>query len=198
MYAIMEDLEPPQQQVPNPIPNWSNALFLFEPSCLLLIALAVLTVLLAAIRGMFHDVDSRKKGIAIEDSAITIETSHAILFPVAGSFSLLMLFFFFTSIQFLLLLLLMVATATAVIFTLQPIVAAAAVKYPTLRRQVTVWRSEKAELTQVLTTGIAVGCLIAWVVTGSMFLNNVLGICLCISFISYVKLPNIKVSSHFT
>lgn len=42
-----------------------------------------------------------------------------------------------------------------------------------------------------MATGLVV--VLWWLVTGSLLLNNVLGICFCISFISFVRLPNIKV-----
>ena len=44
--------------------------------------------------------------------------------------------------------------------------------------------------------GISGLCVILWMLTGSMALNNLLGICLCISFISFVRLPSLKVTTY--
>lgn len=38
-----------------------------------------------------------------------------------------------------------------------------------------------------------VGIVGAWLVTGHWLLNNLLGICICIAFVSHVRLPNIKI-----
>lgn len=43
--------------------------------------------------------------------------------------------------------------------------------------------------------GVGLSVLLAWLLTGSMALNNVMGISLCMVFVSCVRLPSLKVSS---
>ncbi|KAI3973975.1 hypothetical protein MKX01_030551 [Papaver californicum] len=47
--------------------------------------------------------------------------------------------------------------------------------------------------TQVVLVTVCVGTVISWLVTGHWVLNNLLGISICMAFVSHVRLPNIKI-----
>ncbi|CAA6666578.1 unnamed protein product [Spirodela intermedia] len=49
--------------------------------------------------------------------------------------------------------------------------------------------------TQGILLLLCVGIVCAWLVSGHWLLNNVLGISICIAFVSHVRLPNIKICS---
>lgn len=183
-------MDDPEQDV---APQWSNLVYLLTPSCLILIGLAVSTVLIGALRSSLHDIESRKKGIS-EDSSIVIDHRHAILFPVVGSISLLLFFYIFTTIQFVLVLILCISAASGLVFALKPAMMLAAHNYPILRQRVTLCRTIHSDIGQVLLATLAGCVLTVWLSTGSFICHNILGMSLCISFISYVKLPNLKVS----
>jgi signal peptide peptidase-like protein 3 len=46
---------------------------------------------------------------------------------------------------------------------------------------------------QALLAAFCIGVVVSWMITGHWLLNNILGISLCIAFVSHVRLPNIKV-----
>lgn len=115
--------------------------------------------------------------------------------PLLSSVALLTMFFFFRFIQLAMLLMLLCASAVAVFFTLRPVVASAAAGRHTLRRRLVLcsrWHVQLGEALLGITSGATV---LFWVLSGSMALNNVLGVCLCTCFISMVRLPSLKVTT---
>ncbi|KAI3970173.1 hypothetical protein MKW92_007490 [Papaver armeniacum] len=99
--------------------------------------------------------------------SITLDRSQALMIPVMSSCSLILLFYLFSSVsQFL-----TAFTAVASMFSLYFLLLALC--------QCSCWG--------------CVGTVISWLVTGHWVLNNLLGISICIAFVSHVRLPNIKI-----
>eukprot|EP00959_Pyramimonas_sp_CCMP1952_P301326 6304506-Pyramimonas_sp.AAC.2 len=59
-------------------------------------------------------------------------------------------------------------------------------------------------LDQPVTPAVALMLLVSfvttmgWVLTGDWALNNILGMALCITYVSIIRLPNIKVTQHLS
>ncbi|KAL4537192.1 hypothetical protein Ndes2526B_g04898 [Nannochloris sp. 'desiccata'] len=177
-------------------PVWSNILYIFEPSSLLLIGTAVGTVAAAALRALRHDVEIHQGGIPHSEGAITLDSRQALAIPLLSSCSLLALFYFFHAIQFLLILLLCIASAVGITFAAHPLLKLLTTARPVLRRRLLLCSRWHVQLGDALLAGFSGISVLSWMLTGSMVLNNLLGICLCISFISFVRLPSLKVTTY--
>lgn len=154
-----------------------------------------------------HDVEVHASGGThpLTDAAVTLDHRQALAIPIFSSIALLTMFYLFSAIQFLMLFIICFAAATGMVFAAQPLLDAWALRRPWVRRRVTVGVRSTALFNGrahvIVPLGEAIlGCIsglsvITWMITGSMVLNNVLGISLCIAFISFVRLPSLKVTS---
>ena len=94
----------------------------------------------------------------------------------------------------LLLLMICVSSACAMFFAAQPALETAAARRPWLRRRVILCSgAASARLGDVFLGAAAGFTVLLWLFTGSMALNNVLGVSLCTSFVAVVRVPNVKV-----
>lgn len=147
-----------------------------------------------AARAAVHDLEIHRSGVSHSEAAVTLDAQQALALPILSSCALLVLFFFFKAVQLLLLLVLLLAGAVAVVFVLQPLMdAAAAGRHVWLRRRVPLCGGLAPRADALLQGAAAAAVAVGWLVTGSMALNNLLGVCLCLTFASFVRLPNIKV-----
>ncbi|GAB4816173.1 hypothetical protein N2152v2_003219 [Parachlorella kessleri] len=165
--------------------SWTDLRLLMEPSCISLID---------------YEMSLSRLGINREEASFTLDGQHALLLPVAASCSLLVVFYLFASIQHVMLLLVGFSSVAAVVFALHPLVAAVARAsshaQDWLQRDVSLCGGRvEATVDQVLLGSLGVAAVLVWLVTGSWLLNNFLGIAFCISFISFIRLPNLKVCS---
>ena len=142
-----------------------------------------------------HDIDIYQNGVLHSEAAITLTHHQALAIPLISSVALLSLFYFFKSIQLFILAMLTVASIVSIIFVAHPLLHATATAYPVLRRRVRFCSTWQLPLGELILGGGAFGAVLSWFFTGSLLLNNFLGISLCIAFISFIRLPSLKVTT---
>ncbi|GBG78297.1 hypothetical protein CBR_g26327 [Chara braunii] len=173
--------------------NLSNLLYLLEPASLALMSTAMFVVLASAQRALTFEKESERHREKSE-SHITLDSSQALMIPIASSCSLLVMFYLFTSVSQLVMAFTAVASASSLAFCLAPYVT----QFVT---QVGATDSTVARCpcgggvtkSQVLLIGLSSFVVLCWLVSGHWVLNNLLGIAICIAFVSHVRLPNIKI-----
>lgn len=166
--------------------------YLLEPASLVLIFTAVMVVYSSAQRALNYEREmERHRDFA--DAAITLDSSQALMIPVASSCSLLLMFYLFASMSQIIMAFTAIASASSLAFCLAPHVASTNIhlgfRDPIVMRCCW-WQLSRS---QVLLAVASVGVVGAWLVSGHWLLNNALGISICIAFVSHVRLPNIKI-----
>lgn len=92
-----------------------------------------------------------------------------------------------------------ISSVAAIAFVLQPVLEAAAGQSASiggcLHRHITLHSCGGLAIKndQMLLGCIGVSAVLCWLLTGAWLLNNVLGVCFCMAFISFIRLPNLKV-----
>jgi signal peptide peptidase-like 3 len=81
-------------------------------------------------------------------------------------------------------------------FAAHPLLQILTTAKPVFRRRLLFCSRWQVQLGEALLAGFSGISVLLWMFTGSMALNNLLGICLCISFISFVRLPSLKVTTY--
>ncbi|KAJ7562969.1 hypothetical protein O6H91_03G090900 [Diphasiastrum complanatum] len=172
-------------------PLW-RLLYLLEPASLVLITTAVLVVFVSAQRALNHEKDSDRHR-DFSESSITLDGAQALMIPIASSCSLLLMFYLFASMSQLVTAFTAVASASSIAFCLAPYVTHAnsqlGLQDPVMSRCCC------GNFTRVQGFLVLVSAAIvaAWLISGYWMLNNLLGISICIAFVSHVRLPNIKI-----
>ncbi|KAA8493332.1 Signal peptide peptidase-like 1 [Porphyridium purpureum] len=113
-----------------------------------------------------------------------IELSAAVLFPVVSSVALILLFYFFGALSWLLQLITLFGTTIALFYLFMPYLDSAMIA-------ARVWKP----LHTWLAGALVLLTILGWVLSGHWMLNNLLGASLCVFFVSFVRLPNLKVGS---
>lgn len=172
-------------------PLWKLA-YLLEPASLVLILTAVLVVYSSAQRALNYEREmERHRDLA--DAAITLDSSQALMIPVASSCSLLLMFYLFASMSQIIMAFTAIASASSFAFCLAPYAASINTHFgftdPVVMRCCW-WQLTRSQVLLALASAGVVG---AWLIAGHWLLNNILGISICIAFVSHVRLPNIKI-----
>ncbi|CAH9059389.1 unnamed protein product [Cuscuta epithymum] len=167
-------------------------LFLLEPAPLSLILTAVLVSYASAFRALNYGKDMERNR-DLSEASITLDRSQALMIPIMSSFSLLMMFYLFSSMAQLLTAFTAVASASSLYFCLSPYIAQIKSSYGLPDPYVSKCCAKSFTRIQLFLTVICVSIVLSWLVSGNWVLNNVLGISLCIAFVSHVRLPNIKI-----
>ncbi|CAA0834395.1 Signal peptide peptidase-like 1 [Striga hermonthica] len=172
-------------------PLWKLA-YLLEPSSITLFLTAVLVSYASASRALNYGKEMERNR-DLSEASITLDRSQALMIPIMSSFSLLLMFYLFPSVSQLLTAFTAVASTSALYFCLSPYVAQIRSRFglpdPYLSRCCT----KSVTRIQTLLLVTCVGFVVSWLVTGHWILNNLLGISLCVAFVSHVRLPNIKI-----
>ncbi|XP_077288225.1 signal peptide peptidase-like protein isoform X2 [Arctopsyche grandis] len=124
----------------------------------------------------------------------TLDTMQALCLPLGASVSLLVMFFFFDSMQMLFAICTAIIACVALAFLLTPLcqyicgggTGAARVSCGCCGRY------SAAELTAF---GLSLAIVTVWVLTGHWLLMDAMGMGLCVTFIAFVRLPSLKVST---
>jgi len=112
-----------------------------------------------------------------------ISAKSALLLPLAISAVLVLLYLFFHALETFLVFYVCASSAMAVSFTVWPVVhRLGAVLRPLLSSAAASWL-------------LALAAVGSWLWTGHWLWNNILGSCLCVTMISLVRLPNLRVAS---
>ncbi|CAN6880816.1 unnamed protein product [Brassica oleracea] len=166
-------------------------MYLLEPAPATLILTAVSVTFASAFRALNY-AKEMERNRDFSEASITLDTSQALMIPVMSSCSLLLMFYLFSSVSQLLTAFTAVASVSSLFFWLSPyalyVKSQLGLSDPFLSRCC----SKSFTRMQGL---LLVGCVVtvvAWLVSGHWVLNNLLGISICIAFVSHVRLPNIK------
>uniref|UniRef100_A0A1D1XNE8 Signal peptide peptidase-like 3 n=1 Tax=Anthurium amnicola TaxID=1678845 RepID=A0A1D1XNE8_9ARAE len=174
-------------------PLWKLT-YLLEPASLTLIATAVAVTFASAARALAHGKEMERNR-DFSEASITLDRSQALMIPFASSCSLLLMFYLFSSVSNLVTAFTAIASASALFFCLSPYVAYVKSQFGLMDPFVSRCCSKSFTRTQGVSLLISTGIVCAWLVSGHWLLNNLLGICICIAFVSHVRLPNIKICS---
>lgn len=172
-------------------PLWKLA-YLIEPAPVALILTAIAVSYGSAFRALNYGKEMEKNR-DLSEASITLDRSQALMIPIVSSCSLLMMFYFFSSVSQILTAFTAVASASSLYFCLFPYIAQIKSQFGLADPFVSRCCSKPFTRIQGLLMLLCVGTVIAWLVTGHWILNNLLGISLCIAFVSHVRLPNIKI-----
>ncbi|CAA2975152.1 signal peptide peptidase-like 1 [Olea europaea subsp. europaea] len=166
--------------------------YLLEPAPVTLILTAIAVTFASATRALNYGREIERNW-DLSEATIMLDRSQALMIPVMSSCSLLLMFYLFSSVSQLLTAFTAVASASALYFCLSPYVSHVKSQFGLSDPYVSRCFSQSFTRTQGLLLLICVALVVSWLVSGHWILNNLLGICLCIAFVSHVRLPNIKI-----
>lgn len=169
-----------------------NLLYLLEPAPVTLIVTAVAVTFASAFRALNHGKEM-EKSLDLSEASITLDRSQALMIPVMSSFSLLLMFYLFSSVSQLLTAFTAIASASSLFFCFSPHVAYMKSQFGLADPFVSRCCSKSITRIQGLLLLVCTALVAAWLVSGHWILNNLLGISICIAFVSHVRLPNIKI-----
>ncbi|KAL6575340.1 Signal peptide peptidase-like 1 [Orobanche minor] len=115
------------------------------------------------------------------------------MIPIMSSCSLLFMFYMFSSVSQLLTAFTAVASASALYFCLSPYTVRVKSHFGLPDPYISRCCSKSFTRIQSILLLICVALVVTWLVTGHWILYNLLGVSLCIAFVSHVRLPNIKI-----
>ncbi|KAG0472870.1 hypothetical protein HPP92_014727 [Vanilla planifolia] len=166
--------------------------YLLEPASLTLIVTAVLVTFASASRALDHGKEM-ERNLDFSEASITLDRSQALMIPLASSCSLLIMFYLFSSVSHVVTAFTAVASASALFFCFSPYVASLKSQLGLMDPFVSRCCSKSFTRSQGILLLFCIGTVGAWLVSGHWLLNNLLGICICVAFVSHVRLPNIKI-----
>lgn len=172
-------------------PLW-KLLYLLEPAPIALIVTAVGVTFGSAFRALNYGKEMERNR-DLSEASIILDQSQALMIPIMSSFSLLLMFYLFSSVSQLLTAFTAIASASSLVFCLAPCVAYLKAQYGLADPFVSRCCSKSITRIQGLLLLLCSGIVAAWLVSGHWILNNLLGISICIAFVSHVRLPNIKI-----
>ncbi|XP_008234233.1 PREDICTED: signal peptide peptidase-like 1 [Prunus mume] len=172
-------------------PLW-KLLYLLEPAPISLIVTAVGVTFGSAFRALNYGKEMERNR-DLSETSITLDRSQALMIPVMSSISLLLMFYLFSSVSQLLTVFTAIASVSSLFFCLSPYVAYLKSQFGFSDPYVSRCCSKSFTRIQGLLLFLCIGTVVAWLVTGHWVLNNLLGISICIAFVSHVRLPNIKI-----
>ncbi|KAM2975885.1 hypothetical protein FF1_001994 [Malus domestica] len=172
-------------------PLW-KLFYLLEPAPFTLVVTAVGVTFGSAFRALNYGKEMEKNH-DLSETSITLDRSQALMIPVMSSVSLLLMFYLFTSVSQLLTVFTAVASVSSLFFFLSPYAAYLKSQFGLSDPYVSRCCSKSFTRIQALLLLLCIGTVAAWLVSGHWVLNNLLGISICIAFVSHVRLPNIKI-----
>ncbi|XP_057774354.1 signal peptide peptidase-like 1 [Salvia miltiorrhiza] len=172
-------------------PLWKLA-YLLEPSSLTLFVTAIVVSYASASRALNYGKEMERNR-DLSEASITLDSSQALMIPIMSSCSLLFMFYLFSSVSQLLTAFTAIASASALYFCLTPYTAQVKSHFGLPDPYVSRCCAKSFTRIQSILLLVCVALVVAWLVTGHWILNNLLGISLCIAFVSHVRLPNIKI-----
>ncbi|XP_010532287.1 PREDICTED: signal peptide peptidase-like 1 [Tarenaya hassleriana] len=167
-------------------------LYLLEPAPVTLIITAVTVTFASAFRALNYGKEMERNR-DLSEASITLDRSQALMIPVMSSCSLLLMFYLFSSVSQLLTVFTAIASVSSLFFWFSPYVTYIKSQLGLTDPFVSSCCSKSFTRTQGLLLVACAMTVVAWVISGYWILNNVLGISICIAFVSHVRLPNIKI-----
>ncbi|PIA49432.1 hypothetical protein AQUCO_01300327v1 [Aquilegia coerulea] len=172
-------------------PLW-KLIYLFEPAPLTLMLTAITVTFASAFRALTHGKEMERNR-DFSESSITLDGPQALMIPLMSSCSLLLMFYLFSSLSQFLTIFTTAAAVFSLFFCFSPFVAYFNSKLGLVDPFLSRCCAMSFTRTQGLLFLVCIGIVGTWLVTGHWVLNNLLGISICIAFVSHVRLPNIKI-----
>ncbi|KAF6162217.1 hypothetical protein GIB67_008346 [Kingdonia uniflora] len=166
--------------------------YLFEPAPLTLMLTAVAVTYASALRALNYGKEMERNR-DFSEASITLDRSQALMIPLMSSGSLLLMFYLFSSVSQILTAFTAVASVSALFFCFAPYVTYFNSKFGLVDPFVSRCCSKSFTRGQALLVLLCTATVSAWLISGHWVLNNMLGISICIAFVSHVRLPNIKI-----
>lgn len=170
----------------------SKLIYLLEPAPLTLILTAIAVTYGSAFRALTYGKEMERNR-DLSEASITLDRSQALMIPILSSCSLILMFYLFSSVSQLLTAFTAVASASALYFCISPYITYFKSQFGLTDPFVSRCCSKSFTRIQGLLALLCSFVVVAWLVSGHWVLNNLLGISLCIAFVSHVRLPNIKI-----
>lgn len=170
--------------------------------------LAAATTLAAAIRSLHYELTTAEAGTLDDDELHwhIEDARHAVALPLLLAAGLLIFFWWFKELQFVLLAAASAGAVVALHFAVSPVLDACTARWR--------WRWPAVQLClpaccacrggrpglqlparDAALCGAAVALVLCWLATGSLALNNCIGIAFALSLPALVRLPNLKARS---
>ena len=172
-------------------PLW-KLLYLLEPAPVTLLLTAVAVTFGSALRSLNYGKEM-ERNCDLSEASITLDRSQALMIPIMSSCSLLLMFYLFSPVSQLLTAFTAIASASSLFFCFYPYVMYLQSQLGLLDPYMSRYCSKSVTLLQGLLLLLCIGIVSAWLVSGHWLLNNLLGISICITFVSHVRLQNIKI-----
>ncbi|KAL5727490.1 Signal peptide peptidase-like 1 [Ranunculus cassubicifolius] len=173
-------------------PLW-KLLYLFEPAPLTLILTAVTVTFLSAGFRILTRGKETERNREMADATLTLDGSQALMIPIMSSCSLLLMFYLFSSVSQILTLFTTASSVFGLFFCFSPFVTYFNTRIGLVDSYLSRCCGMAFTRNQGVLLLVCIGIVGTWLVSGHWMLNNLLGISICISFVSFVHLPNIKV-----
>ncbi|KAI4324935.1 hypothetical protein MLD38_030376 [Melastoma candidum] len=172
-------------------PLW-KLVYLLEPAPVVLILTAVAVTFGSAFRALNYGKETERNR-DISGASITLDKSQALMIPIMSSCSLLLMFYLFSSVSQLLTAFTAVASASSLFFCFSPCVTYMKLQFGLADPFLSRCCSKAFTRTQAMLLLACCGTVSAWLITGHWILNNLLGISICVAFVSHIRLPNMKI-----
>lgn len=172
-------------------PLWKLT-YLLEPASIALVVTAVFVAFVSAQRALTYGKEMERNR-DFSEASVTLDKSQALMIPLASSCSLLLMFYLFSSVSHLVTAFTAIASTASLFFCLSPYALYLKSQFGPVDPFVSHCCSRSFTRTQGLLVLVSAGIVIVWLISGHWLLNNILGISICIAFVSHVRLPNIKV-----
>lgn len=166
--------------------------YLLEPASVTLILTAIAVTAGSAFRALYYGKEMERNR-DLSEASITLDRSQALMIPIMSSCSLLLMFYLFSSVSQILTAFTAVASASSLYFWFSPWLVQLKSKLGLSDPFLINCCSKPFTRIQGSLLLVCIATVISWLVSGSWILNNLLGISLCIAFVSHVRLPNIKI-----
>lgn len=170
----------------------SKLVYLLEPAPLTLILTAIAVTYGSAFRALTYGKEMERNR-DLSEASITLDRSQALMIPIMSSCSLILMFYLFSSVSQLLTAFTAIASASALYFCIWPYIVHFKSQFGLTDPFVSRCCSKSFTRFQGLLVLLCSFVVVAWLVSGHWVLNNLLGISLCVAFVSHVRLPNIKI-----
>eukprot|EP01112_Ceratiomyxa_fruticulosa_P020045 TRINITY_DN671_c0_g1_i1.p1 TRINITY_DN671_c0_g1~~TRINITY_DN671_c0_g1_i1.p1 ORF type:complete len:395 (-),score=75.00 TRINITY_DN671_c0_g1_i1:46-1230(-) len=190
-------MDPQTQTQPHPVEGYAGNvsdygswMTLFRLPAICLFLSAILTIVIASKRS--YDVDKYLNKDKDLKSGLTLKSSSILVIPIVGSVTLVVYFFFFDIMSFISGIATCVIACYGVVFLLTPL----GEKYFPSVNNKNIWLPFFGNLSlfNTILTMFALLCVVVWLWTGHWVLNNLFGISLCVLFISFIRVTNVKIA----
>jgi minor histocompatibility antigen H13 len=176
------------------MPTPTEIILVFTDSSLLaMLFSALLTVLYGSMRASLFEKEAMQNPL-LQEAVQSLDLKTAILFPIVASIALITLFYFMGSLYYVLLVLVSLYSVYGIYFALKPMQDWYMSKFMSeTKRIINLYFVHLGVHDMILLIASCIAVL-TWIKTEYWMLNNLIGFGLCVSYMSFLRLPNIKIA----